>query len=312
MPQPPSFPAVASVVASATARPPGADAAMVLGDGSVFWGRGAGAVGEAVGEVCFNTAMTGYQEILTDPSYAGQILTFTFPHIGNVGANPDDIEAMTPAVRGLHPPRGHYRSLQLAGDGFPRRLARVSWPGRRYRHRHAPADAAHPRRRRPGRRADQCRCRRRRHRRRPPGRHGRRLARPRGHGPGPGGDLPPDLRLGRDDVVSGEGLRPPDPATAPRGGGGLWRQAQHPALPRRRRLPRHRGAGGRRSRRHPGPPAGRRLPLQRPRRSGGHRRPTPCPPCKSLLGRAASRSSASAWATRSWPSPSGRARPKKC
>ncbi len=57
--------------------------------------------GSAVGEVCFNTAMTGYQEVLTDPSYAGQIITFTFPHIGNVGANREDIETTTPAARGL-------------------------------------------------------------------------------------------------------------------------------------------------------------------------------------------------------------------
>ena len=77
-----------------------ADAALVLEDGSVFWGRGAGAVGVAVGEVCFNTAITGYQEVLTDPSYAGQIITFTFPHVGNVGANPEDIETLTPAARG--------------------------------------------------------------------------------------------------------------------------------------------------------------------------------------------------------------------
>ncbi len=81
-------------------RPPGADAALVLADGSVFWGRGLGATGVAVGEVCFNTSITGYQEILTDPSYAGQIITFTFPHIGNVGANPEDIEATDPAARG--------------------------------------------------------------------------------------------------------------------------------------------------------------------------------------------------------------------
>ena len=92
---------LSSPLATASAeRPPGADAALVLADGSVFWGRGAGAIGEAVGEVCFNTAMTGYQEILTDPSYAGQIITFTFPHIGNVGANAEDIETTTPAVRG--------------------------------------------------------------------------------------------------------------------------------------------------------------------------------------------------------------------
>jgi carbamoyl-phosphate synthase small subunit len=85
----------------ASPRPPGSTAALVLGDGSVFWGRGVGAPGIAVGEVCFNTSMTGYQEIMTDPSYAGQIITFTFPHIGNVGANPEDIETLTPAARGL-------------------------------------------------------------------------------------------------------------------------------------------------------------------------------------------------------------------
>jgi carbamoyl-phosphate synthase small subunit len=82
-------------------RPPDCNAALVLADGTLFWGRGIGAAGRAVGEVCFNTSITGYQEILTDPSYAGQIITFTFPHIGNVGANYEDIEATTPAARGL-------------------------------------------------------------------------------------------------------------------------------------------------------------------------------------------------------------------
>ncbi|HEY7577364.1 MAG TPA: glutamine-hydrolyzing carbamoyl-phosphate synthase small subunit [Acetobacteraceae bacterium] len=84
--------------------PAGATAALVLADGGVFWGRGFGAhtAGPApVGEVCFNTGMTGYQETLTDPSYAGQIITFTFPHIGNVGANREDIEAGSVAARGL-------------------------------------------------------------------------------------------------------------------------------------------------------------------------------------------------------------------
>ena len=70
-------------------------ARLVLADGSVFEGEGLGATGTAVGEVCFNTAITGYQEILTDPSYAGQIITFTFPHIGNVGANDQDLENAT-------------------------------------------------------------------------------------------------------------------------------------------------------------------------------------------------------------------------
>ncbi len=84
--------------------PSGATAALVLADGSVFWGRGIGARTTAdtpVGEVCFNTGMTGYQETLTDPSYAGQIITFTFPHIGNVGTNPQDLEARSVAARGL-------------------------------------------------------------------------------------------------------------------------------------------------------------------------------------------------------------------
>ena len=72
-----------------------------MADGTAFPGRGLGATGRAVGEVCFNTSITGYQEILSDPSYAGQIITFTFPHIGNIGANPEDIETGTPAARGL-------------------------------------------------------------------------------------------------------------------------------------------------------------------------------------------------------------------
>jgi carbamoyl-phosphate synthase small subunit len=80
--------------------PSGATGALVLADGTIYWGRGIGAVGKAVGEVCFNTGMTGYQEVLTDPSYAGQIITFTFPHIGNVGTNAEDIETITPAARG--------------------------------------------------------------------------------------------------------------------------------------------------------------------------------------------------------------------
>ena len=90
--------------------------AVMLADGTLFEGIGFGAVGSAVGEVCFNTAMTGYQEILSDPSYAGQIVAFTFPHIGIVGTNDEDIETLNPAVRGLivradaeHP--SNYRSL---------------------------------------------------------------------------------------------------------------------------------------------------------------------------------------------------------
>jgi len=74
-------------------KPEGATGVLVLADGQVIWGRGFGAMGEAVGEVCFNTSMTGYQEVMTDPSYAGQIVTFTFPHIGNVGINDEDLES---------------------------------------------------------------------------------------------------------------------------------------------------------------------------------------------------------------------------
>ncbi len=79
--------------ASFRAQPSGATGCLVLADGTVIWGRGFGAVGSSVGEVCFNTAMTGYQEVMTDPSYAAQIVTFTFPHIGNVGANAEDVES---------------------------------------------------------------------------------------------------------------------------------------------------------------------------------------------------------------------------
>src|ERR1700743_1120881 len=74
---------------------------LMLADGTFFEGVGFGAPGAAIGEVCFNTAMTGYQEILSDPSYAGQIVAFTFPHIGIVGTNSEDIETVTPVVRGL-------------------------------------------------------------------------------------------------------------------------------------------------------------------------------------------------------------------
>jgi carbamoyl-phosphate synthase small subunit len=80
--------------------PKGATGVLVLASGEVIWGRGFGAEGIAVGEICFNTAMTGYQEVMTDPSYAGQIINFTFPHIGNVGTNAEDIEAASPHALG--------------------------------------------------------------------------------------------------------------------------------------------------------------------------------------------------------------------
>jgi carbamoyl-phosphate synthase small subunit len=80
--------------------PNGATGVLALADGTLVWGRGFGAEGEAVGEVVFNTAMTGYQEVMTDPSYASQIIAFTFPHIGNVGANYEDVEADNPWALG--------------------------------------------------------------------------------------------------------------------------------------------------------------------------------------------------------------------
>ena len=107
-----------------------ATAVLVLADGTVLEGQGFGATGEAVGEVCFNTAMTGYEEILTDPSYAGQILTFTFPHIGNVGANDQDIESISlaaaPGAVGMvvHAPLtgpSNYRATQHLDEWLRRR-----------------------------------------------------------------------------------------------------------------------------------------------------------------------------------------------
>ena len=103
---------------------------LVLADGTVMTGRGLGAMGFAVGEVCFNTAMTGYQEILTDPSYAGQIITFTFPHIGNVGTNGEDTEtsnlAMRSGVRGCVlraevPQASNYRAVENLDAWLQRR-----------------------------------------------------------------------------------------------------------------------------------------------------------------------------------------------
>ena len=81
-------------------QPKNATAVIVFADGHVAWGRGFGAVGDAVGELCFNTAMTGYQEVMTDPSYAGQFVCFTFPHIGNVGTNPEDVEGLCDSALG--------------------------------------------------------------------------------------------------------------------------------------------------------------------------------------------------------------------
>ena len=113
--------------------PDGATGVLVLASGDIAWGRGFGAEGQAVGEVCFHTAMTGYQEIMTDPSFAGQIVTFTFPHIGNVGANPDDIEADQPHALGMIVREdvtapSSFRSVERL-DGWMKRHARIGLAG---------------------------------------------------------------------------------------------------------------------------------------------------------------------------------------
>ncbi|QFT92467.1 Carbamoyl-phosphate synthase small chain [Roseovarius sp. THAF9] len=101
-------------------------ACLALADGSLFYGRGFGAEGEVAAELCFNTAMTGYQEIMTDPSYAGQVVTFTFPHIGNVGVNPDDDETADPVAEGMvvkwDPTEpSNWRSTERLGEWLARR-----------------------------------------------------------------------------------------------------------------------------------------------------------------------------------------------
>ncbi|USU12952.1 glutamine-hydrolyzing carbamoyl-phosphate synthase small subunit [Sphingomonadaceae bacterium OTU29THOMA1] len=115
------------------AKPEGATGVLVLASGDVAWGCGFGAEGAAVGEVCFHTAMTGYQEIMTDPSFAGQIITFTFPHIGNVGANPDDIEADAPHALGMIvredvTAASNFRAVERL-DGWMQRHARIGLSG---------------------------------------------------------------------------------------------------------------------------------------------------------------------------------------
>ncbi|SLJ87836.1 glutamine-hydrolyzing carbamoyl-phosphate synthase small subunit [Novosphingobium mathurense] len=112
---------MADAAFSLAPKPEGATGVLVLSDGHVIWGRGFGAVGNAVGEVCFNTSMTGYQEVMTDPSYAGQIVTFTFPHIGNVGVNDEDLEskvdgAVGCVVREDVTPSSNFRAEGEFGD----------------------------------------------------------------------------------------------------------------------------------------------------------------------------------------------------
>ena len=219
----------------------------MLADGTVLEGSGLGATGQAVGEVCFNTAMTGYEEILTDPSYAGQIITFTFPHIGNVGTNEDDIEtvnmAATPGARGvvLHTDitePSNYRATRHLDHWLKARgIVGLSGIDTRaltslIRDKGMPnAVIAHE----------------------PAGKFdldalqegSARVAGPGRHGPRADGDVGPALHLGRDAVGMGQGLRPPGRAGIPRGRHRLRHQAQHPAPARRQGLQGDGGAGDR-------------------------------------------------------------------
>ena len=189
-------------------------ALLVLADGTVLEGFGLGAEGHAVGEVCFNTAMTGYEEILTDPSYAGQLITFTFPHIGNVGTNDEDIEtvnmAATPGARGVIlrsaiTDPSNYRATRhldqwlkargiiglsgidtraltalIRSKGMPNAVIAHAKDGQFDLHG---AEGRSPR-----------------------------MARPRRHGPGADGDIRPALHLGRNAMGMGKRLWPPDQA----------------------------------------------------------------------------------------------------
>ena len=124
---------MADTVPSPAPKPDGATGCLVLASGEVVWGHGFGAEGHAVGEVCFHTAMTGYQEIMTDPSFAGQMITFTFPHIGNVGVNPDDVEADAPhavgmIVREAPTEPSNFRAVERL-DGWMRRHSRIGLAG---------------------------------------------------------------------------------------------------------------------------------------------------------------------------------------
>ena len=247
----------------------------MLADGTVLEGFGFGATGHAVGEVCFNTAMTGYQEILTDPSYAGQIITFTFPHIGNVGTNEEDIEtvnlAATPGARGVVLHSADHPAVEL-----PRRRAiSIVWLKSRgviglagidtraltalIREKGMPnAVIAHE----PSGRFDLDA-----------------LKREAKAWPGlVGMDLVPMVTTGQrftwDETPWrwGEGYGRQDERGVQRRRHRLRHQAQHPAPARRQCLQGDGGAGDDVGRRYFGAQARRHFPLQRPGRSGRHRR----------------------------------------
>ena len=254
-------------------RPRVATGVIVLADGAVIEGFGVGATGSAAGEVCFNTAMTGYEEILTDPSYAAQIVTFTFPHIGIVGVNDEDIEVVNAAGSAavgaimradVSAPSNFRAKARLDGWLKARGVIGVTGVDTRA------LDDPHPRARHAERRHRPFARRRLRPRR--AARRGRALARHRRHGPGPRGGLDPALRLGRDQLEPGSGLWPAAGDALSRGRDRLRDQAQHPQAPQRLRLRGDGGPGDRERRGHPGAQARRGRALQRTRRPGGDRR----------------------------------------
>ena len=275
-------------------------ALLVLADGTVLEGLGFGAAGRAVGEVCFNTAMTGYEEILTDPSYAGQIITFTFPHIGNVGTNEEDIEtvnlAATPGARGVVLHSGvtapsNYRATRHL-DAWLKSRGVVGLAGidtraltALIREKGMPnAVIAHE----------------------PSGRFDlEALKREAREWPGMVGmDLVPMVttaqRFTWDETPWrwGEGYGRRDGARVPRRRHRLRHQAQHSAPARRQCLQGDGGAGADLGRRHSVTQARRHFSLQRPRRSGRHRRIRRAGDPRA--DRARCRLSASASAIRCW------------
>ena len=247
--------------------PPATPALLALADGTVFRGRAIGALGSTIGEVVFNTAMTGYQEILTDPSYAGQIVTLTYPHIGNAGVNAEDVEsnrifAAGLVIRDLPRVASSWRATGDLGD-----YLREQQRDRHRRHRHAQADA-HPARKG---RAERL------HRR--GGESGRRR-RPTTPSPRPRA-APSMAGLDLAKVVSctqryewsegtwalDGGYRAAATPQVPRRRVRLRHQAQHPAHAGRARLQADRRAGADAGARRARAAARRRVPVERTRRS---------------------------------------------
>ena len=279
---------------------------LVLADGTAYEGTSFGYAGECSGEVVFNTGMTGYQEVLTDPSYKGQIVTMTYPEIGNTGINPEDVESNRPWVEGFIVREAWGPAVELAARGVPRRLPSAVSRLRDRGNRHPRPHTASSGRRVPdgGPVGD-------RPRRGSPRAESEGAPFPRGARPGEGGHFRPCGPLDHGGLGPREGVPagrrvPGQVRTRPADRRDRLRdQAEHPpddGLPRvrrdRRAGRRHRGGG-------PGALSGRRLPVERaggPRRRAVRRRDGP------LRSSETSRCSGSASGTRSWGSRLGEKR----